>query len=289
MTQTRWTVERLGQMSADLVFRASGKRERFSVLLMSDEHADNLQADLGLIRKHHQQAVDAGAPILKLGDTMCAMEGKWDKRASESHLRPEMRGGNYLDRLVSFHAELCGQYARNIAIISDGNHETAMLKHHQTDLLERLVSTLRQGGSPALHMPFTGFVRFRFADKHSHADSKVLHYHHGYGGGGEVTRGLIDNSRTRGQYLADVHYSGHIHRRNYDENVLMALDRAGNVVEKTQLFLRGSCYKREHMDGGGYHVEKGRAGRPLGGWWLHFDVQRTQTVLMVSATAEAAT
>jgi hypothetical protein len=49
----RWTVERLGQLSADIVFRASGKKERFSVLLMSDEHADNLQADLGLIRKHY--------------------------------------------------------------------------------------------------------------------------------------------------------------------------------------------------------------------------------------------
>jgi hypothetical protein len=276
-------------MSADLVFRASGKRERFSILFKSDEHADNKQADLDLIRKQDQQAVDIGAPILKLGDTMCAMEGKWDKRASESHLRPEMRGGNYLDRLVNFHAELCRPFAANIAIISDGNHETAMLKHHQTDLLERLVSTLRQDGSPALHMPFTGFVRIRFEDQHKHADSKVLHYHHGYGGGGEVTRGLIDNSRTRGQYAADIYYSGHIHRRNLDENVMMTLDRAGNVVERTQLFLRGSCYKREGMDGGGYHVEKGRSARPLGGWWVHFDVERTKTVLAVTTTAEAAT
>jgi hypothetical protein len=284
----RWKVDRLGQLSADIVFRASGKKERFSVLLMSDEHADNLQADLGLIRKHHQQAVDLGAPILKLGDTMCAMEGKWDKRASESHLRPEMRGGNYLDRLVNFHADLYGQYARNIAIISDGNHETAMLKHHQTDLLERLVSTLRRDGSPALHMPFMGFVRFRFVDTNKHCASWVLNYHHGYGGGGEVTRGLIDNSRTRGQYFANGHYSGHIHRKNCDENVILHLDHVGNVVEMHQLFLRGSCYKREHLDGNGYHIEKGRSARPLGGWWLHFDLWRGSKGLELTTTAESA-
>lgn len=275
-------------MSADIVFRATGKKERFSVLLLSDEHADNLQADLALIRKHHQQAVDLGAPILKLGDTMCAMEGKWDKRASESHLRPEMRGGNYLDRLVKFHADLCRPYAKNIAVISDGNHETAMLKHHQTDLLERLVQTLRQDGSPVLHMPFVGFVRFRFVDNNSHNTSWLLNYHHGYGGGGEVTRGMIDNSRTRGQYIANGHYSGHIHRKNMDENVVLTMDIKGKVVEMQQLFLRGSCYKREHVDGSGWHIEKGRAARPLGGWWLHFDLWRGPNQLQLVATAESA-
>lgn len=269
-----WTIERKSATSADIVFRATGKAQRFTALLISDEHADNAHSDLALIRKHHQEALGIGAPILKFGDTFCAMEGKWDKRASESALRVEMRGGNYLDRLVSFHEDLYRPYAANIAVLSDGNHETAMLRHHQTDLLERLTGGLRRDGAPALHMPYTGFVRFRFQDANSHAVSKTLHYHHGYGGGGEVTRGLIDQSRTRGQYLADLYYSGHIHRRNSDENIITALDNMGQPVESQQLFLRGGCYKRETHGGGGYHVEKGRAGRPIGGWWVHFDLTR---------------
>ena len=284
-----WTIDRRSATSADIVFRATGKAQRFTALLLSDEHADNANSDLGLIRKHHQEAMDVGAPICKFGDTFCAMEGKWDKRASESALRVEMRGGNYLDRLVTFHEELYRPYASHIAVLSDGNHETAMLRHHQTDLLERLTGGLRRDGSPALHMPFTGFVRFRFQDANSHAVSKTLHYHHGYGGGGEVTRGLIDQSRTRGQYLADIYYSGHIHRRNSDENIITELDNMGQPQESQQLFLRGGCYKRETHGGGGYHIEKGRAGRPLGGWWLHFDITRgAKTGLHCAMSYEAA-
>jgi hypothetical protein len=284
-----WTIERNDTCVATIAFRVTKPTARYTVLLTSDDHADNKQSDLGLIRKHHQQAVDMGAPILKHGDVMCAMEGKWDKRASESHMRPEMRGGNYLDRLVKFHADLYGPYAKNIAVISDGNHETAMLKDHQTDLLERLVDRLGAAGSPALHMPYTGFVRFRFQDGNRHAASKLLHYHHGFGGGGEVTRGLIDNNRIRSMYTADVYYQGNIHRRNLDENIMIGVNKAGQMIETQQLFLRGSCYKREHMEGSGYHIEKGRAGRPLGGWLLHFDVSRGETNMNITVTAEAAT
>jgi len=271
-----WTIERKSSTSADIVFDATGKAQRFTALLISDEHADNAHSDLDLIRKHHQEAVDAGAPILKFGDTFCAMEGKWDKRASESALRVEMRGGNYLDRLVTFHEELYRPYAANIAVLSDGNHETSILRHHQTDLLERLIGSLRRDKSPTLHLPFTGFVRFRFEDSSKHCISRTLHYHHGYGGGGEVTRGLIDQSRTRGQYVADVYYCGHIHRRNSDENVITSLDHFGSPVETQQLFLRGGTYKREALGGNGYHIEKGRAGRPMGGWWLYFDISRSR-------------
>jgi len=92
----------------------------------------------------------------------------------------------------------------------------------------------------------------------------TLNYHHGYGGGGEVTRGLIDNNRTRGQYEADVYVSGHIHRRNMEENIMTRLSR-NTIVRHKQLFLRCPSYKDETD---GWHAEKGRAARPLGAWWL---------------------
>jgi hypothetical protein len=181
-----WTVTRTDKQCVDIDFDCSQTKD-VSVLLLADEHADNAHSDLALIRKHHAEAVALGAPILKFGDTFCAMEGKWDRRASESALRPEMRGGNYLDKLVSFHTDLYLPYAKNIAVVSDGNHETSILKHHQTDLLERLTQNLRTFGAPCEHMPFTGFVRFKFDLGNQHRESKTLQYHHGYGGGGEVT------------------------------------------------------------------------------------------------------
>jgi hypothetical protein len=242
------------------------------VLLMSDEHADNAHSDLGLIRAHHEQAAERGAPILKFGDTFCAMQGKWDRRADQEQLRPELRGNGYLDRLMDFHERLYLPYARHIAAVGDGNHETSILQHHQTHLTERLVDRLRRAGSPAVLLGFTGFIRIAVSGS-CKSKSWDLHYHHGYGGGGEVTRGMIDNNRTRGQYAADIYYSGHIHRRNMDENIVIALNHQGGVEKKTQLFLRGGAYKHEE-GAGGWHVERGRSARPAGGWWLRITMAR---------------
>ena len=283
-----WTVSRRDPQVAEILFEAQSS-QKVTVLLMADEHADNAQSDLDLIRKHHTEAVELGAPILKFGDTFCAMEGKWDRRKSEAALRPEMRGGNYFDKLVGWHTGLYMPYAKNIAVVSDGNHETSILQHHQTDLAERLVHNLRMVGSPALHMPFSGFVRLAFYMGNRHQVSKTLHYHHGYGGGGEVTRGLIDQSRTRGQYDADIYFSGHIHRRNADENVMTGLNHQGRVEYRNQVFLRSGTYKREDVGGTGYHIEKGRAARPQGGWWLEMTPRRSNAHSFIDISYRPAT
>jgi hypothetical protein len=152
-----WNVSRLDSQAAEILFEVSPS-EKVTVLLMADEHADNAHSDLALLKRHHDEARELNAPILKFGDTFCAMEGKWDRRKSEAALRPEMRGGNYFDKLVSWHTGLYMPYAKQIAVVSDGNHEASILQHHQTDLAERLVHNLRMVGSPALHMPFTGLL-----------------------------------------------------------------------------------------------------------------------------------
>lgn len=235
------------------------------LLLMSDEHWDNQHCDRELLKDHHDWAVAMGSPIFKFGDTFCAMQGKWDKRADQQQLREEHRGNNYFDRLVQTASEWYGPYAKNIALISTGNHESSIQTHHQTNLIDRLGAGLWGAGFESRVGSVWGFVIIR-VEWAGCGVSKVLHFHHGYGGGGEVTRGMIDNSRTRGQYLADVYYSGHIHRRNEDENSITMVDRHNvRVIRSEQLFLRGASYKHE-VDG--WHADKGRAARPVGGWWL---------------------
>lgn len=243
-------------------------------LLMSDEHFDNAHCDLGLLKYHHDLALELDAPIFKFGDTFCAMQGKWDKRSDTRELRSEFHGGNYLDRLVDEAVKFYTPYASHIALITQGNHESSIEQRHQTDLIERLVSGLRQSGGPTMRGGWTGFVQFSMRTRQGGTPTKrpsyarTLHYHHGYGGGGEVTRGLIDNSRTRSQYLADIYYSGHIHRRNKDENVLVALDSNGTIKYRHQMFLRGASYKDDFA--GSWQKSRGQAARPIGGWWLRF-------------------
>jgi hypothetical protein len=273
VTARTWKAERLSDMVIDLSLAPMRfvTEDRW-VLLMSDEHVDNSHSDLELIRRHHDEARERGAPVLKFGDTFCAMQGKWDKRADQNQLRDELRGNHYLDRLKDFAEGVYAPYAADIAVIAPGNHETSISMRHQTNLTECLVDRMRRAGGRTLLGGFAGFVRLRL-ELAGARKSYHLCYHHGYGGGGEVTRGMIDNNRTRGQYLADIYYSGHIHRRNMDENEIIALSPEGQAVRKTQLFLRGGAYKRE--DGpGGWHVEKGRAARPCGGWWLRFTARK---------------
>lgn len=263
-----WTITELSRQVHRLTFHGCRSNSVFEALIQSDEHWDNAHCDRRLLTKHHQEAVARRAPIFKFGDTFCAMQGKWDKRADNTQLRPEHRGGNYLNQLVNTAADYYEPYADNIVLITPGNHEGSILQRHQFDLIQALHARLAARSKVPHIGSYCGFVQFRFEFSGTFI-TKTLCYHHGYGGGGEVTRGFIDHNRTRGQYQADIYVSGHIHRRNSDENIMISCTPSGKIRRDQQLFLRSSTYKDE-WDGGGYHVMNGRAGRPIGGWWLKF-------------------
>lgn len=53
------------------------------VLLRSDVHHDNPKCDQKLEKKHLDQAKEYNAIIIDNGDLFCAMQGKYDKRASK--------------------------------------------------------------------------------------------------------------------------------------------------------------------------------------------------------------
>jgi hypothetical protein len=247
------------------------------LLYLADLHWDNAKTNLRLLERHLKQAQAAGAPVHIFGDFFCAMQGKWDKRADQNALRPEHRGNNYFDLLVDTAVEWFMPYAKSLALITIGNHEGSCSQRNQTNLTERFVTLMRAKGSPVRMGAFAGFVNNRVDVRKSKTHSFVTCYHHGYGGGGEVTRGMIDNSRTRGQWDADIFISGHVHWRNADNNRRIELDAHNSkIVEKEQWFLRAGTYKEEHLGGKGYHIEKGRGARPRGGWWIDLSSDRIQ-------------
>lgn len=272
-----WSIEQTAPHSYRLGidFDTFGRTRR--ILLLADIHWDSAHCQLGMLEDTLRYAQSEGAPVIVAGDLYDAMQGKWDPRSSQDVLREEHRGGNYLDLLVDTSAEWLKPYSENMALISYGNHETSIKKRHEVDLLQRLCQELRRGGSRVQCGPYWGFcvVAGKFRQAPGQRDSFVIHYHHGYGGGGEVSRGLIDQNRTRSQYLADVYLSGHIHRRNCDENVLTTTTTRGVVRQRRQLFLRASSWKDESGDG--WHVQQGRAARPIGGWWLEVTAVKEAT------------
>jgi hypothetical protein len=228
--------------------------------------------------------------MFHFGDLFCAMQGKWDKRADQDELIPALRGNNYLDKLVTHVHKLVAPHQKQYAIISPGNHEGSILKRYQTDLTERLVDRMQQAGSHVQKGPYAGFIRIVLEQQGGHVEriARDLFFHHGYGGGGEVTRGMIDNSRIRGQWEADIYYQGHIHRKNMDINEQAYLCRSGEVRKREQLFLRGGAYKVD--DEAQWHIETGKGPRPRGGWWLRLrwirTSNRTSSDLEITPLAE---
>ena len=246
----------------------AGWEQRY--LLISDVHFDSPHCDRKLLTKHLEQAKAVGAGVLCIGDWFDAMQGKNDKRASKDAIRSDNAHSNYFDSLVDRSNDYLLAYRDSIVLLADGNHETAITKHNETDILERLCRQLN-----TVHMGYSGFVRFMFQGEVSHRSSRRLYFHHGSGGGGPVTKGVIQTNRRASSVDADIFVSGHIHEAWAVENIMVKLLDSGRIYLATQTHVQLPTSKQEY-GANGYHMEKGRPPKPLGGYWLIFCHDSTQ-------------
>lgn len=243
-------------------------------LLTADRHWDNPHSDHDLQLKHLAQARKRKARVIDFGDFFCAMQGKYDPRANKSILRPEHRVDDYFDSLVDTATDFFSPYADLFIRIARGNHETAVTKRHETDLIKRIVKSLnREAGTKIQDGGYAGWVQFNFKDETTGKRDQVnLWYTHGYGGGGPVTKGTIQTNR-RAVYLPDAQIvvTGHIHE---DWNLTVTRHRinsAGVTYKEAQIHVQVPSYKDEWGDGeGGFVIEGGQPPKPIGAKWLTF-------------------
>ena len=271
----RFTVEETapGCLLVDMDAADTGWSQSF--LLRSDAHHDNAHTDQRLELLHLEEAVSKGAGILDAGDLFCAMQGKWDRRSDLSQCRPEHQQGRYLDSLVETAAEFYEPFAPNWVLMSHGNHETSILKHHETDLTERLVERLKLCGGDHLHKgKYAGFVRFR-ARIGDTCQSLTLYYFHGSGGGGPMTHGVLSTRRMQ-SYLpdADIVWSGHTHDSWMVRLGRVRLSPYGKPFVDRVHHLRTPGYKDEFTPREGWHVERGAPPKPLGAVWMNLSMRR---------------
>lgn len=249
----------------------TGKWERW-FLLSSDRHHDNAKTLHKLELKHLNQAKERNAGIIDCGDLHCAMQGKWDKRASTEGCRPEQKEGRYLDSLVECAADFYAPYADNWITMGYGNHETSIIKRHETDLVARTVERINTMTGARVHTGgYSGWVRFTIK-RAGHYSSFRLKYHHGYGGGGPVTRGAIQTNRMA-VYLpdADIVCSGHTHDAWQMPIARERINAHDKITHDEQMHIKLPTYKEEYADGnGGWHIERGGPPKPLGAYWLRF-------------------
>lgn len=239
-------------------------------LLTSDWHMDSILCQRDRLKRVLAACEDRNAYWFAFGDVYDVMGGKWDPRSSKADIRPEYQNAQYLDAVVEDGAKFIKPYAHRGLLITPGNHETSVQRRHETNLSDRLVKeTNALAGSNILLGDYQGYVLFRLRDG-AFQQTIALWYHHGHGGGGEVTQGTIQAQR-RAVVNPDAHIvcSGHIHYRWQTEFARNRLSlKSGRTYQDAQLHLGMSSFKDEFSKGKDYHVESGRSPRVIGGWWL---------------------
>lgn len=254
------------------------------IMLSSDRHHDNEHCDRRLERQHLEDAKSRGALICAFGDTLDAMQGFGDKRASKSALRVEDKADDYLDSIVRNAARDYAPYAPNWLLFSKGNHETSQIKQHGHCLTNALACKLNlqladDGNSHRIATGgYGGWIKFQFSIQGTQRQSMNLKYFHGSGGNAQVTKGVIDTAR-QAAYLpdADIVVNGHNHQMYHVVATRERLTPQGDIKLDNMDFVRTASYKNEFGDGsGGWSVEKGFAPTPLGCAWLRLYYRNRQ-------------
>ena len=240
---------------------------------MSDLHWDNPKCDRGLLKNHMDEAVKRGCKIILNGDTFCMMQGKYDPRRSKKDIRPEHNKNNYIDAVIQDAVDWFAPYKDHILLVGYGNHETAILKALETDPIQRFVDLFNTTHGVNIHAGgYGGIVDFKFELYENSTRRKwTLRYHHGHGGGGAVTKGVIQDQRMMASMEGyDCIWQGHVHELYHHINPVEVYDSHQKKIKARNVHqIRTSTYKEEYEDGfGGFHVEKGRPFKPLGSMWL---------------------
>jgi hypothetical protein len=192
-----------------------------------------------------------------------------------SELLPEFRREDYYDRVVASSRDYLNPYAHQIDILSDGNHELAVLKNASTNLMDRLTFALNDKmGSHIMHGGYGGWVRYLFMLSDTAnvggRTSVKLKYYHGSGGDAPVTRGVMHTNR-QAVFLPDANIvvNGHNHHQYCLVINRERLSNKGVQYFDLQHHVRIPGYKQAYGDGSaGWDVTRGAPPKPIGCIWL---------------------
>lgn len=244
------------------------------IAMLSDLHWDNPHCDRDMLKRHLDYCLEENIPVIINGDMFCLMQGRGDNRRNKSDIRPEHNNAMYLDSIVNTAVEWFMPYANIIKLVGYGNHETAIIKFQETDILQRFVDNINfRAGSKMQIGGYGGWIVVRQSTSKGNTTSfsTKIKYFHGSGGGGVVTKGAINLTRALELYENfDVFSMGHIHEnssRNDVRDTLETQSVSGYSLKQKQIHLMlTGTYKEEYGDGShGWHVERGAPIKPLGG------------------------
>lgn len=260
------------------------------ICVMADLHWDNPKCQRAVLRHDLEKAKRLNAMIAMTGDVYCLMQGKYDPRQAKGDTMPEHNKPNYLNRVLSSSLEFFEPYADNIFMVSYGNHECSIVDRSGFDMIEGLVSGLNTASRklPVIKGNYNGYIRLNFRVNQTKQQSILWYYTHGHGGGGEVTKGVLQAGR-RAVWNPDAKIvtSGHIHEQWVMHYPRYRITDTNKAYLDSQVHIQTGTYKEEYADGKpSYHTLKGRPPKPIGCTFFRLFFERGKIRMAVETEFE---
>lgn len=250
--------------------------EKQKILFMGDLHWDHAHADRKAIKRFLDRAVAEDAWVVLLGDTFDLMQGKFDKRSSKSAIRPEHNNENYFGSVIETALDWFEPYADRIWCMLDGNHETAVIQHHEFNVTQAFIREMNNRTGSSIHYhEYGGYAIVRATIHGTMRTSKKFYLYHGAGGGGPVTGGSIKANR-RAVVYPDAHFvvSGHIHKDDDNKHVRARVTDAGKPYLERQKHYVVNTFKNEYGKGKrGYVVQREYSPTLPAAWMVTFQAR----------------
>jgi len=218
--------------------------------LISDCHIGGAHTDHKFLKRELKQAASDGCRISVNGDVFDCILTRDLKRYRPEALHPRLQGrSNILNETVKMGVEIFGPFAPYIDMIGCGNHEAAVEKHHNKDMIQDLVEELNTDfGGNIDYGGYSGFIQYRCkrmpGGKGDPSTIFTIYYHHGAGGNAPVTKSMIDFARKSVWIDSDLVWVAHKHHSVGDTTPLqMRCPRQGDQpVFDQQVFVMTGGY-----------------------------------------------
>lgn len=255
------------------------EQEPAHTLHISDVHYDSAKCDRDLLRRHLDEIKACEGQVFIYGDWFDVMGCYQDPRSKAVDIRPEyyVKGREYLNAVIEDSVEFLQPYAKNIAFIGEGNHESEIRRRRDVDILAWMIRLLQEMGSSVVRGGYTGWNEFCLESSKHGSHSCLTHYHHGYGGGAKRSKGMLDAQLATFQYPdADIIFRGHDHQKFHDPSNVKYRYQSAYKIEtmETSHYIKTGSYKNAASGTGGWEVQKGFYPSRLGGWFIDMQVSR---------------
>jgi UDP-2,3-diacylglucosamine pyrophosphatase LpxH len=260
-------------------------------LFCSDIHLDSIGCKRQILKSHFDEIKKADGLIFIFGDLLDVMATYGDRRLQREDVDPQFiqRGRTYLDCVLEYTIKFLKPYAKNIALISKGNHETVINKFHNIDLINHIVYALNMEEGAKIQIgQYSGFVMFRMlGGSRKMISTKVIHYHHGFGGNAKRSKGMMDVQIEVMKYPdAQILVRGHTHQKWYDPSTTrMRLTEKGFIFKDKVKYIQSGSYVDGIGDGkAGWAVEKNFSPTDIGGWFVDFTFKASNGKKFIQTT-----